>query len=167
MSHTNLFAKLLILFCLLPATALSQQSPTLAVGLETLTLKKGDIDVEALTAIIMEKQRELKHEALRRFMLSMFPESNYTTKYYVQNCLNILLYETNPQVIEKEILELTTNYALAVGIATVLHKDNDSTLRFINQEYLKYTDNTFSTASKLLTHYADSVRREKYDKKTT
>src|SRR5690606_2760930 len=96
------------------------QSPSLAVGLETLTLNKGQIDVAALTEIIMEKQRELKQEALKRFMFKLFPQTNYTSKYYVQNCLHILLNEKNPQVIEKEILELTTNYALAMGVASVV-----------------------------------------------
>jgi len=107
-----------IVLLLALSTITSQaQNPTLAVGLETLTMNKGTIDVEALTEIIMEKQKELKQEALKRFMLSLFPETNYTTKFYVQNCLTILLNEKNPQVIEKEILELTTNYALVLGIA--------------------------------------------------
>lgn len=93
-----------------------QLNPTLGMGLETLTFNKGTIDVQVLTEIIMEKQKELKKEALKRFMFKMFPDTNYTTRFYVQNSLNILLNEKNPQVIEKEILELTTNYAIALGV---------------------------------------------------
>jgi len=111
------------------------QNPTLAVGLETLTMSKGTIDVEALTEIIMEKQKELKQEALKRFMLSLFPETNYTTKFYVQNCLTILLNEKNPQVIEKEILELTTNYALVLGIAKAYNSKKE--LKELQDFYVK------------------------------
>lgn len=100
----------------------SQVGPTLGIGLETLTMNKGTIDVEVLTKIIMEKQKELKKEALKRFMFKMFPDTNYTTRFYVQNSLNILLNEKNPQVIEKEILELTTNYAIALGVTKALEK---------------------------------------------
>jgi len=100
----------------------SQVGPTLGIGLETLTMNKGTIDVEVLTKIIMEKQKELKKEALKRFMFRMFPDTNYTTRFYVQNSLNILLNEKNPQVIEKEILELTTNYAIALGVTKALEK---------------------------------------------
>jgi hypothetical protein len=115
--------KLLIIFGLLYGLlSYSQAGPTLGVGLEALTLNKGTIDVEVLTKIIMQKQKELKNEALKRFMFNMFPETNYTSRYYVQNCLNILLNEKNPQVIEKEILELTTNYAIALGVTKAIDK---------------------------------------------
>ena len=125
-----------IVLLLAMSTITSQaQNPTLAVGLETLTMSKGTIDVEALTEIIMEKQKELKQEALKRFMLSLFPETNYTTKFYVQNCLTILLNEKNPQVIEKEILELTTNYALVLGIAKAYNSKKE--LKELQDFYVK------------------------------
>nr|WP_294875857.1 hypothetical protein [uncultured Pedobacter sp.] len=125
-----------IVLLLALSTITSQaQNPTLAVGLETLTMNKGTIDVEALTEIIMEKQKELKQEALKRFMLSLFPETNYTTKFYVQNCLTILLNEKNPQVIEKEILELTTNYALVLGIAKAYNSKKE--VKALQDFYIK------------------------------
>lgn len=118
--------KLLLIVTLMYCfNAFGQAVPTLGVGLEALTLNKGTIDVEVLTKIIMEKQKELKNEALKRFMFKMFPETNYTSRYYVQNCLNILLNEKNPQVIEKEILELTTNYAISLGLTKALITLND------------------------------------------
>lgn len=109
-------------FMLLFTVIYSQDPATLGIGLETLTFNKGSINVEVLTKIILKKQRELKNEALKRFMFKMFPESDYTTRFYVQNCLNILLNEKNPQVIEKEILELTTNYAIALGVTQAVDK---------------------------------------------
>lgn len=110
---------LIVLFGVFTLSSYAQINPTLGVGLEQLTLNKGTIDVAVLTEIIMEKQKELKKEALKRFMFKMFPNNNYATKYYIQNALHILLNEKNPHVIEKEILELTTNYALALGLAKV------------------------------------------------
>ncbi|OIQ19265.1 MAG: hypothetical protein BM557_06060 [Flavobacterium sp. MedPE-SWcel] len=120
----------------------AQTDPTLAVGLETLTMNKGTIDVEALTEIIMEKQKEIKGEALKRFMLKLFPESDYTTKFYVQNSLNILLNEKNPKVIEKEILELTTNYALALGVTYALYNKYNAfkEIKNVNSSYTVYVN---------------------------
>lgn len=115
---------LLLFFCC--NSIYSQVNPTLGIGLETLTLNKGTIDVEVLTQVILKKQKELKNEALKRFMLKMFPDTNYTTRFYVQNCLNILLNEKNPQVIEKEILELTTNYAIALGVTKAVIELDES-----------------------------------------
>jgi len=131
--------KLLLLFILFSSTAIiAQVNPTLAVGLEKLTMNKGTIDVEVLTEIIMSKQKELKQEALKRFMFKLFPEANFTTKYYVQNCLNVLLNEKNPQVIEKEILELTTNYSLSLGVAYAILELHDQELIDANLAYIDY-----------------------------
>lgn len=131
--------KLLLLFTLILSLNITAQvNPTLAVGLEKLTMNKGTIDVEVLTEIIMSKQKELKQEALKRFMFKLFPEANYTTKYYVQNCLNVLLNEKNPQVIEKEILELTTNYSLSLGVAYAILKSPEKQFFDMNDSYSKY-----------------------------
>lgn len=131
--------KILLLSILLFNSFLfAQVNPTLAVGLEKLTMNKGTIDVEVLTEIIMSKQKELKQEALKRFMFKMFPEANFTTKYYVQNCLNVLLNEKNPQVIEKEILELTTNYALSLGVAYVVMRSKTQELIDADCAYENY-----------------------------
>lgn len=138
---------LILVFILFHTFCFSQVAPTLGVGLETLTMNKGTIDVKVLTEIITAKQKELKHEALRRFMYKLFPEANYTTKFYIQNCLNILLNEKNPKVIEKEVLKLTTNYALALGVTYALIRSEDSYNTGLFKDTRKsYTDNMkFST----------------------
>ncbi len=137
---------LLLLFLFSLSISYSQVNPTLGIGLEALTLNKGTIDVEVLTKVILKKQKELKNEALKRFMLKMFPDTNYTTRFYVQNCLNILLNEKNPQVIEKEILELTTNYAIALGVTKAIveidntlfdTKEEKANMDFDHQKLLK------------------------------
>lgn len=112
-----IFAVCFNLFML--SSSMAQVSPTLGVGLSELTMKKGTIDVEVLTEIIIEKQKELKKEALKRFLFDRFPAGNFATKYYIQNCIYTLMNEKNPQVIKKEIMELTTNYSIALGLAVV------------------------------------------------
>lgn len=125
---------LLLMLCISINTSYAQVDPTLAVGLETLTFNKGTIDVELLTQIIIEKQSELKKEALKRFIFNLFPEGNYTTKFYLQNSLHILLNEKNPEVIKRELMEIITNYALALGFTVAYqkihseYKDNISNL---------------------------------------
>lgn len=151
-----LYLTLTLLF-LLPCYA--QTNPTLGVGLETLTMNRGTIDVEALTEIIMEKQKELKGEALKRFMFKMFPEANYTTKHYVQNCLNLLLNEKNPEVIEKEILELTTNYALALGVAYALMKAEDTLIKTINKEYQVYMPKRNPYGEDVVGNYVGTLKK--------
>lgn len=122
--YNHLCSNLLLLFLtLLSFSNQAQVDPTLAVGLEQLTMNKGTIDVEALTQIIMEKQKELKEEALKRYLFRLFPDNSYATKHYLQSAIHILLNEKNPHVIEKEILELTTNYAVALGVANAYKRE--------------------------------------------
>lgn len=152
---------LLILFMLLQSFSYSQVSPTLGVGLETLTMNKGTIDVKVLTEIITEKQKELKQEALRRFMYKLFPEANYTTKFYIQNCLNILLNEKNPKVIEKEVLKLTTNYAFALGVTyALIESENINNTNLFTAIKTSYNDNMVYTA------YYQKAQNNNYKDKT-
>jgi hypothetical protein len=148
-------------------TAFAQTNPTLSVGLESLVAGKGSIDVVVLTKAIMEKRKELQQEALKRFMLSLFPQTNYTTKFYIQNCLNTLLNEKNPKVIERQILEYTTNYALALGVTKVYHqiiKNNgtgtDAIFRDINTTYKNYRNHSDDYKAALLADY----KKEKIEK---
>lgn len=156
--------KKLLLMAILMAGAqfsFAQTNPTLAVGLETLTMNKGTIDVKVLTEIIMEKQKELKHEALKRFMFKLFPDANYTTKFYVQNCLNVLLNEKNPQVIEKEILELTTNYAFALGTTYALVKSKDPLVLDINSAFSNYKPSSLLFQEKVMNDYQDIFKKKR------
>lgn len=135
----------------------SQTDPTLAVGLETLTYQKGAIDVEVLKEIILEKQNELKTEGLKRFMFNLFPEGNYTTKFYLQNAIHILLNEENPKVVEKELLEILTNYSLALGF-TIAHKElwgQELTIKYSNEFnnkilFGKYKNNLYRSTKKAI-----------------
>jgi len=153
--------KTLFSFCTLLVFTLShaQVNPTLGVGLETLTMNKGTIDVEVLTKIIMEKQKELKGEALKRFMLKLFPDANYTTKFYIQNCLHILLNEKNPQVIEKEILELTTNYALALGVTYALVNTDNPEMLAANAAYESYIEDDQNKPIDRIHEYVSLIKK--------
>ena len=113
----------------------TQTDPTLAVGLETLTFNKGVIDVELLTEIILEKQNELKQEALKRFIFNLFPKGNYTTKFYLQSSMHILLNEKNPEVIKRELMEIVTNYSLALGFTVAYDKINPKYVDFLSDAF--------------------------------
>ena len=128
----------LLAFSCLCLKSNAQADPTLAVGLETLTMAKGTIDVELLTEIIMEKQNELKDEALKRFMFNVFPEDNYVTKYYLQAALHILLNEKNPEVIKVELMKIITNYSLILG-TTIAYGEIEEAAFDINIEKLEQT----------------------------
>ncbi|MDN3583525.1 hypothetical protein [Mucilaginibacter flavus] len=144
-----------LLFC--QTIAFAQTGPTLSAGLEALTYKKGAINVDSLTSIIIKKQGELKQEALKRFVIKLFPSDNITTKSYIQSSLNILINEKNPKVIEKEIIELTTNYALALGIAKAYKADS------VNKIYLK---KIFSDSYTKTSLYSDQLIKMLDDDKT-
>jgi len=61
--------KLLLIVCVcfsfLSLNSQENEDPSLSVGLESLTLGKGTIDVDALRKIIVRKQNELKREGLK------------------------------------------------------------------------------------------------------
>jgi hypothetical protein len=158
---------LVLIFILFHTFCFSQIAPTLGVGLETLTMNKGTIDVKVLTEIITAKQKELKQEALRRFMYKLFPEANYTTKFYIQNCLNILLNEKNPKVIEKEVLKLTTNYALALGVTYALINSKEPSIQSLFEEI----NTSYKANMRFSTHYLKGEivndKKEKIDALTT
>ncbi|MBG6129520.1 hypothetical protein IWQ47_001177 [Aquimarina sp. EL_43] len=156
-------ALFLYLLLILNENCLAQENydPTLSVGLESLTFGKGTIDIDALRKIIVKKQNELKREGLKRYVFSKFPENNYTTKLFIQNTINTLVDEKNQDIIEKELLELATNYALVIGFTKlykeVYYKGKKSDLRSKD-----------STLINEITKYYDSLKLViKIDKKDT
>lgn len=100
-------------------TAQESQDPSLSVGLESLTFGKGTIDVDALRKVLVRKQNELKREGLKRFVFKKLPKYHYTTKLFLQNSITTLIDEKNQNIIEKELLELSTNYSLILGFANI------------------------------------------------
>ncbi|MTE27542.1 hypothetical protein [Winogradskyella ouciana] len=114
----------LLLICPINLTSQENHDPTLSVGLESLTFGKGTIDVKALEKIIVRKQNELKREGLKRYVFDQLPPNNYTLKLFVQNAIITIVDEQNQNIVEKELLELATNYALVVGFSKILYELN-------------------------------------------
>jgi hypothetical protein len=129
---------LLIVFCYNTISkAQESQDPSLSVGLESLTFGKGTIDVDALRKVLIRKQNELKREGLKRFVFKKLPDYHYTTKLFLQNSITTLIDENNQNIIEKELLELSTNYSLILGFANIYeqiyyqkNKDSITTVYF-------------------------------------
>ncbi len=119
-NNTLLFFLLLLCFKSISQT---NQDPSLSVGLEALTYGKGTIDVEVLGKILAKKQNELKKEGLKRYVFDRMGNYSYTTKLFIQNSMIVLLDERNQDIIEKELLELSTNYAMIIGFTEIYVKN--------------------------------------------
>jgi hypothetical protein len=116
---TSLFLSLLVsFFCAIPQSTIAQveEAPSLTIGLDKLVFSKGIIDTEVLTALIASKQKELKNEFVKRTVLQrIYDQSSFASLNYATNVLNLVLEEKNKQVLKREILEYSANYALVYG----------------------------------------------------
>lgn len=128
---------LLTFFLIIVTNTYSQEeknNPTLSVGVEALTFGKGTIDIDALRTVLIRKQNEIKREGVKRFVYKKLPKYNYTSKLFLQNVIEVLINEKNQNIIEKELLELTTNYSLILGFSKIYSSINTDE----NSAYQKY-----------------------------
>lgn len=99
-------------------TFAQEVSPSLSFGLDQVLFGKGIIDVELLTRIIEEKQDELKKRVIEQAVLEpIFKETSFATKNYVFSVVHDLLNEKDKNVIKKNVMEQTVNYAVIYSIA--------------------------------------------------
>lgn len=137
------FISLLFFLSFLISFSQDNQDPILQVGLESLTFAEGVIDVPTVSKIIARKQNELKREGIKRYIFRRLPRYNYTTKLFMQNSIITLIDERNQNIIETELLELSTNYALVMGFSKLykqiyLNQDNSAVKGYY--DYLKSKD---------------------------
>ena len=86
------FTLLLLFFCLI-SIGQSDQSPELKFQGSNVSLQKGVIDQELLTALIQKKQEEVKKDVFFNLVVGNFkklsnsnsPLHNFTTYYYIYN----------------------------------------------------------------------------------
>jgi len=98
--------------------ALSQETaPTLSEGISGLTFSRGSIDVELLAEVIAEKQEELKKEGIKRSIGKAFECHSFALYNYAHSTTSSLLEYQNKDVIQKELLEHTSNFALIYSFA--------------------------------------------------
>jgi hypothetical protein len=153
---TNMKTKIttLFLFLILGIVCYAQDSPTLNLTGTNPSISKGNIDTEVLTAIIQQKQEEIKERVFRNTIVKQFKDSdnNYTKKLnnfatfnYLYNLMDILTSGKNKTVMTKTAIENTAEFAFIFGLAyytntqTVLNAkvnlnniDNDNKIR-VNQ----------------------------------
>jgi hypothetical protein len=111
------------------------QAPTLSAGLDNVTFKKGTLDVELLTKIISEKQKEIVREGIKRMIFEYIGGSKLDdySQFYIERVTEILFQEKNHKVMTKRILEETTNYLFVLGITKVILETQNSELKEIFQ----------------------------------
>ncbi|MFV0247831.1 MAG: hypothetical protein ACK5H1_02565 [Tenacibaculum sp.] len=126
------YCSVLLLLCNLFvfSAAFSQsnyQAPTLSIGAGSVTAKKGNLDVELLSKIISEKQREIVREGIKRIVLDHVVKNEKLdnfTQFYIERISNILFEEKNHRIITKRILEESINYLFVVGTAKFSMEQN-------------------------------------------
>jgi hypothetical protein len=151
-------------------TLFAQTPPTLSAGLGMLTGTKGTIDVELLSEIISEKQAELKKEGVRRLILNETDTASFVDKNFAYLTLSCLLDYKNKSVIEKEIIEAATNYALVYSLElslkdlineSDLNKGNPSINEKITGPKIKNSETTSPDNSKEKKEYQGGADNRK------
>jgi hypothetical protein len=74
--------------------------------------KKGNLDIDALTSVITEKQDELKSRIVQEIILKYFENTNFASYLYVSRSLTSLLTVKNKSIMQRELLANTADYVL-------------------------------------------------------
>ncbi|CAM1355560.1 hypothetical protein [Tenacibaculum ascidiaceicola] len=114
------------------------QSPTLNLTGTNPSISKGNIDTEVLTAIIQQKQEEIKERVFRNTIVKQFKDTdnhyskrlnNFATFNYLYNLMDILTSGKNKTVMTKTAIENTAEFAFVFGLAYYHDKTiNNSTV---------------------------------------
>jgi len=142
------------------------QGPTLNLVGSSPSFTKGTINTEVLTAIIQQKQDEIKQKVFRNLIVKQFNKYSYTerlrnfaTYHFVYNLMDVMTSGKNKTAITKAITENTSEFAYVFGLALYLQNDakiNGTSKNFglltVNSTLLEtskvnYTNNTNLTIS--------------------
>lgn len=107
----------LIIFLSYSKRGYSQAGPSLAAGINDVTFTKGKLDAEIIAEIIATKKGEIKTELAQRFILRNFECSSYAVYNYIYNATNLLLNETNKEIISKGLLQNSAELLMIYGFA--------------------------------------------------
>ncbi|MFL1013699.1 hypothetical protein [Flavisericum labens] len=99
------------------------QGPTLNLVGSDKTFSKGTIDTEVLTAIIQQKQEELREKVFMDVVINNFKKAspsvrNFSTYYYIYNVMQTITTEKNKTIITRDLLQTTSEFALVYGFTT-------------------------------------------------
>jgi hypothetical protein len=121
------------------------QGPTLNLVGSGSVLSKGTINTEVLTAIIQQKQEELRLKVFRDIVVANFQKAdlsqkNFATYYYIYNVMQTITSEKNKTIITQNLMQRTTEVSLVYGFTEYLLssglKGADKTEFFKNLELL-------------------------------
>lgn len=93
-------------------------SPTLSFGLDRVLFGSTPLDADILASIIAEKQDDLKKRIVEKEILSpLLSNSSFVTKNFLYSLVKNLMNEKDKNILKKEIMEHTSNYALVYTLA--------------------------------------------------
>jgi hypothetical protein len=123
---------LLILVSKIAFSQETQNSPTLNFTGSSLSLSKGTINTEVLTAIIQKKQEEIKQRVFKNTIISQFNNSennykrrlnNFATYNYLYSLMDILTSGKNKKVMTKSAIEKSAEFVFIFGLAIYTNPD--------------------------------------------
>lgn len=121
----------IVLFFLFIHITYGQGSPSLKLTGSSPSLTKGNINTEVLTAIIQQKQEEIKQRVFKNTIIKQFnnPKNKYTKKLnnfttfnYLYQLMDIITSGKNKTVITKSAIESSAEFAFIFGLALFVEK---------------------------------------------
>ncbi len=116
----NTVSILLLIAGLLIISSIKAQTsaPTLSFGLDRVLFGNSPLDADLLASIIADRQDDLKKRIVEKEILSpMFAGSAFVTQNYVYSLIKNLMNEKDKNILKKEVMELTSNYALVYTLS--------------------------------------------------
>jgi hypothetical protein len=113
-------------------TDLQASAPTLQLGLDGISLGKGNLDAQLIMEIIAEKQREVKIKVVQNLLLNKLAGGGGIIYNYGDNVLRTVIEEKDAAVRTRKIMEATVNLVFVHMMA---------------EYYLKYQDKLYTRGS--------------------
>ena len=140
---------LILIFPSKAQTDLDAKPPTLQVGLDGFSFAKGSLDAQLIMEIVAEKQQELKIKAIQHVFLSKVEDAGGTVYTFVDNVVRQLVFEPDPQVRTKKIIENSVNLVFTSAFLnyylSTLEKDSTSREQLI--KFAKIFNNILNSDS--------------------
>lgn len=120
-------------------------APTLQLGLNGVTLGKGNLDAQLIMEIVAEKQREIKLKLIENMFLNKLQNSGGTVYSYATNMLKVITEEPNSEIRTKVALENTVNLVFTYAFAEYITKQNNESITKLKNNYGITTESTKNT----------------------
>jgi len=150
MKRIILSTTFLIYVLAFPASAQNlQEAPSLQLGLGKISLSKGNFDADLLAQIIAEKQDEIQVKLVKDMLLRRAGLDNGLFYTYIDETINILTQERDPDIRTRNLTENTVNLSFVVAYAEYYLNTMTS---YTNQRYQHFflaspLSSNFNTAS--------------------